>query len=328
MKTLGIDLGFYQVKLFSGEIESKFPSVIGYPSSVELANEEGLTVSYGSQMYYIGEKALRDTKNAQLTFTADKTDSYTDRIKYLAALGIASQNKEEVFHVVTGLPVDEYAGIGGLKEKLKANMEDLFEYEFSGAPLKTAVPVVTVIPQSAGAYYDYIMNEDGKICEDLVDPKTMVIDIGYRTTDIVTLLHAKYSPSESFTIQTGVSDIHKEMRKLLLKHHQIVKDISEIDEMVRNQSITIGGETISIDHLIEEATRPYAEKIISTIPLYVQNLKETSQILVTGGGANIMFRLFYEEFAHTIPIEQMEESEFSNARGYYKYSLFLNQNRR
>lgn len=333
MEVLGVDLGFYQVKLSTKRGDKKFPSVVGYPSAIELENEyqslspeQNISIKTKEGTYYLGEKALRDTKNSQLTFTAEKTNNKTDRLKFFSALGLALEDRPEgSFHVVTGLPVDEFAGMNGLKDQLQRNMQQSFEYSFNGRHVQPKVPRVTVIPQSAGAYYDYILEEDGTVYTHRVNPKTLVIDIGYRTTDCVTMQNAKYSSTESFTILTGVSDIHREVKRQLLRHHQMNKDLTEIDDIVRDRYIYIGGRQVYLNEEIKLSTQPYAEKIASTIPTYFNNIRDLHEILVTGGGAELLIDEITRQFKG-IPVQLMPKSEFSNARGYYKYAKFLELN--
>ena len=74
METIGLDLGFRQVKV-SSTTDFKFDSVIGYPSAIEITSEkeerhplENLVIEDARKAYYVGAKAMRDTKSAQLTF--------------------------------------------------------------------------------------------------------------------------------------------------------------------------------------------------------------------------------------------------------------------
>jgi actin-like ATPase involved in cell morphogenesis len=329
MRAIGIDLGFRQVNVAEEEV-FKFDSVIGYPSAIELTSEEevspleNMVLIDGESMYYVGAKAIRDTKNAQLTFTTHKTDSKTDRIKYMAALGnLIDEQKPNTFRVVTGLPVDEM-GVEGLKEKLVANMTGTFHFQLNGK-LKTAiVEKVNVIAQSAGAYYDYILDDNGTILHENIKPKDVVIDIGYRTTDVVTMSEARFNPAESFTVFTGVHNIHMELRKILLKKFGIVKHPVEMDTIVRNGYIMIGDKQISLIGEIHEATRPVAEKILAEIPLSITNVHEITTVLLAGGGAPLMVDYFMEAFQS--PVKMAVDCEHANARGYRKYLLLLMQN--
>lgn len=330
MQTMGLDLGFRNVKA-SSSLDFLFDSVIGYPSAIELKHDnddrhtlDNLAIEDEGKTYYVGKKALRDTKNAQLTFTADKTDNKTDKIKTMAAVGYAMGEKNvESFRVVTGLPVDEL-GIDGLKEKMEGNMQTCYAFMFNGKLKEAQIEKVNVIAQSAGAYYDYILGDNGQVLDEYIKPKTVVIDIGFRTTDVVCMENAKYNAPESFTIYTGVHHIHSELRKVLLRRHRIQKQMSELDKITRQGYITINDQQVEIRKSIREATQPYVEKIISELPLYIPNLSEVNNFLITGGGANLMYEFF--EQALDSPSDLVPESEMANARGYHKYLKLLMEN--
>lgn len=330
MQTMGLDLGFRQVKV-SSKKDFKFDSVIGYPSAIELKDDndnrdtlENLVLEDDTDVYYVGVKAIRDTKNAQLTFTADKTDNKSDRIKTMSALGYGmGESHDEDFRIVTGLPVDEL-GIDGLKEKMEQNMKRTYEFILNGQKKRASIKKVNIIAQSAGAYYDYILDNKGGISEDRVKSKTVVIDIGFRTTDVVCMENARYNPAESFTVYTGVHNIHTELRKILLRRHRIQKQPSEIDRVTREKVIWINDQQVEIIRSIMEATRPYAEKILSEIPLYIPNMQEVSNFLITGGGAALMSAFFEKGLGS--PVDIVPDSEMSNARGYHKYLKLLMEN--
>ena len=329
MQILGIDLGFSQVKLTSASGNKKFSSVIGYPSSVELKQQEDEKVSESNlylteknTTYYIGEKANRDTNNARLTFTAEKTNNITDHVKYLAALGLASEQDDQgSYTVVTGLPVEDFAAQEDLRKDLEKNLTGTFDYVFGNQAKLIGVHKVHVIPQSAGAYYCYIL-QDGEIRIDRVNTLTLVIDIGFKTTDAVAMRDAKYSSTESFTEYTGVSNVHIEIRKRLMKEFGLRKELSEIDEIVRSKTIYLDGREVSIEDMILEAVKPFAEKIVDAIPLYISNPKEIRQIILTGGGAYLMQEYFKMAFPKN-SILVLPNAEYSNAEGYYKYGQLL-----
>lgn len=333
MKIMGLDLGFRQVKVSTVSKDFTFDSVIGYPSAIELKEEgsheakalSNLSLEYGGTIYYVGEKAIRDTKNSQLTFTADKTDNQTDLLKTLTALGEATDEETAEYRIVSGLPVDEL-GIDGLKEKMISNLTGQYVFKLNNKDRNITVAKVTIIAQSAGAYYDYILDKTGKLIEDRVQPKIIVIDIGFRTTDIVCMENGRYNPSESFTIYTGVHNIHSELRKLLLKKHRVQKHPTEIDKIMKDGFITLNGAQVDLTEEIAAAKKPYAEKILSELPLYIENLSEVNQFLIAGGGGDAMSDIFLGAFSS--PTELLDHAEEANARGYYKYSLLLTANGR
>lgn len=326
MKMIGLDLGFRQVKATVEKEDYKFDSVIGYPSAIELTEEkespDDLMIAYEGVAYYIGNTALKRTKNAQLTFTADKTNNKTDILKTLTSLGLAMKGKDkESFRILSGLPVDEL-GMGNLKNEMIENLKGEYKFIFNHQSKEATIEDVKIIAQSAGAFYDYILDEKGSLIEERVKPKVVVIDIGFRTTDIVTMEFAKYNPMESFTIYTGVHNVHNELRKQILKNYRIQKQMSEMDKVLRDGHIIVNGVQASLVQTIRESTLPFAEKILSDLPLYIPNLQEVSLFILTGGGAKVM----KDFFSFTSPLEVIDDSEQSNARGYYKYLKLLEQN--
>jgi hypothetical protein len=49
------------------------------------------------------------------------------------------------------------------------------------------------------------------------------------------------------------------------------------------------------------------------------------RIILTGGGAELIYPYVKQELAQTIDVSLMENAEFCNASGYYKYGLLLKQ---
>lgn len=332
METIGLDLGFRQVKTSTEREDFKFDSVIGYPSVMELTGDndypllEDLTIDDGEAIYYVGDKAIRDTTNNQLSFSLEKTNSKSDTLKAMAAFGYAMGDKStETFQLVTGLPVDEL-GIKGLKESLKENLQKTHSFTLNGSPKQATVEQVVVIAQSAGAYYNYVLDTEGKILHDRVQPKVVVIDIGYRTTDVVCMDNARYNTNSSFTSYTGVHHVHQELRKDLLKSYRIQKQPSEMDVLVRKGYIELRDYEISLQDNIRAAAFPYAEKILSELPLFIPNMEEVSKFLITGGGAAIMGEFLMRELQS--PSEVILDFEMANAKGYYKYMKLLKDNSR
>lgn len=322
---VGMDAGFRQFKVSSdGAMKQlKFDAVVASPSAIELQDEkevdllDNLTIEYEGKLYYVGRKAIRKTKNSKLSFFADKAGHLHERIKYLAALGcLLGDNEKAEFLVGTGLPVDEL-GNDALRQQLAERMKGTFTFVFNGKERTVRVPEVYVIAQGAGAYYNHIMDDDAKIQTDRVYQRVVTIDIGFRTTDVVTMERALYRPQESFTLYTGVHNIHAELRRILLKKYRLAKDMVEMDDIVRSASISLGGETISVAQEIAEAVQPYAEKVFAELPLYIHNLNEVDTFLITGGGAALMYD-FLSAWLPS-PTIMSETPEYDNAMGYRKY---------
>lgn len=325
---LGEDLGFNQNKSVSLSGSFIFPSLIGNPSAFELDQFsppsnliDDLIINIGAATYYVGNKAL-ETDNSRLCTQTDKTNSDNDKMAFLATLGIHSMaNKCNDFVVVTGLPVEDLKK-DGLKGQIIQNLKGTHEFKFTrkSIPMKVNVHDVLVIPQSAGAYFDYILDDNGNPIEERISAirgHIIIIDVGYKTTDIITMVNGKFESKMSCTIEKGMRDIHKELARLISREYGRKFNLSEMDSICRNRSFRDKGLTHSISNLILKAEKPIAESIINEANALLGDTRKADKVIGCGGTMNIIspyFEPFYKGYFRTLP-----NSEFGNASGYYKF---------
>lgn len=323
---VGLDLGFRRVKGYSTNNIFKYLAMIGNPSVFELMQEKKaddplreLIVGCDEKTYYVGEKAL-ETKNARLCTRPDKTNSAHDKAEYYAALGYLSEKTGETdFTIVTGLPVFEFH----LKDTLAKNMKGTktFKYGADQQDITVQVKKVHVIPQSAGAYFAHILDPDGNVIPERALCLTMVIDIGYRTTDIIMMRNGKYVSQDSFSIEMGMKDIHKELIRAIHAEFGILVNHKEINQICEDRSININGKPVDITRLVNAAAEPVALAIIEGIRVEIPDVRKVDKVLACGGTMELVFDHFLEEYdGH---IEKMENCEYSNSEGYYKYGLMI-----
>ena len=321
-----LDLGFRKVKGISLNGKFKYSAMIGNPSAFELTQYKKsddplkeLIVHCDDKTYYVGEKAL-ETRNARLCTRPDKTNSAHDKAEYYAALGhLYEKTGETDFTIVTGLPVFEFH----LKDTLAKNMKGTKTFKFGADKKEIEVNVksVHVIPQSAGAYFAYILDDTGKIIPERATCLTMVIDIGYRTTDIIMMKDGVYISQDSFSIEMGMKDIHKELIRIIHATHGMLASHKEINEICEEQSININGTSVDISDLVQQAAEPVALAIIEGIRVEIPDVRKIDKVLACGGTMELIFENFLQEYEGHI--EKMANCEYSNAEGYYKYGLMI-----
>jgi plasmid segregation protein ParM len=328
MFIFGGDIGFKQFKgvNLNHDIQFKFNNIIGFPSPLEITQGdqasnlllEDLSIKFEDTLYYVGNKAVNQATNHRYTFLANKIDKVDETIKLLTALGIlASHGVNTIDVLVTGTPVEEYHLI---KDKIQNDFKRTYNYEFRGKKHTSHIKEVLVIPQGAGDYYDSILSENGEIIQEKVSPKSVIINIGYRTTEIVTMNYGKFSRAESTTLYTATNSFHKELRRLLAKEYGIRKNLTQIDDIYRSGKVFIKGKETDISPLKEEAIRHHIGSIIGEIPMWV-NTDDIHSILLSGGGCRGLRSFFTKEFDGRITI--LKKPEFGNARGYYKYGRLM-----
>lgn len=327
MYIFGCDIGFKQFKGINleGDIEFKFPNIIGFPTSLEIQNAtdhgetmKDLWLTYDDQTYYVGDKASEFATNHRYTFLANKVDTIDETVKLLTGLGLlyeTGQNKIDL--MVTGVPVEEYFLV---KDKIETEFVRDYDYSFRGRKCRSTIEKVVVVPQGAGDYYDYILDESGQVITERVKPKTVIVNIGYRTTEIVTMNNGRFSRSESTTLYTATNNFHKELRRLLAKEYGIRKNLTQIDEIYRDRKVYIKGVATDISELITSAIDMHVGSIVGEIPVWV-NPDDVHEILLTGGGSTGLTPFFQNQFGDIIL--KHDKPEFGNARGFAKYGRLI-----
>lgn len=330
MNIVGGDIGFKNFKCtcLHKDIEFQFPNIIGKPSPLEIQTTakspsntlKNLSVTYNGQIYYVGEKAEREATNYRYTFLANKVETIDETIKLLTSLGcLKERGLDRVDLFVTGVPVEEYHMI---KDKLQTEIVGTYDYEFCGQEYKSTIREVLVVPQGAGDYYDYILTDEGTVVDEKVMAKTLVINIGYRTTEIVTMNHGMFSRNESTTLYTATNSFHKELIRLLVKEYGIRKNLTQIDKIYRDGVVYIKGKEVDIMPLRDKAIEYHINSIIGEIPIWV-NVDDVHNILLSGGGSNGLKKFFVEEFGPIVTC--LDNPVTGNSRGFNKYGrLVLN----
>lgn len=330
-KTAGMDLGFMRTKI-AYDLPYSFPSLIGNPSIFEIddfySNREtisDLELEYEGDTYYVGDRA-KDTTNARQCIDTVKTDSLNEKVIYRTALGILSENTDKLtLSIVTGLPVEDFKQ-NGLKDKVIENMQGQFSFIFRKKPCHVNVEKVTVIPQSAGAYYDYVLDDDGNLKEDvaaLAEGVVIVIDVGYKTTDVVTMINGAYDSKRSFTLVKGMRDIHKELIRLIRFTLDMKFSLHEADDLCKAGTLSDSGKMVDITPHIAKATKPIAEAILTEISATMGDTRVANRVLGTGGTIELLEQYFASYYGETY--QTSESKDMANANGYRKFGRMTDE---
>ena len=339
---VGIDQGFGTFKINSGDINIRFPSVVGTPLSEfskdmaissfdELLNS--LTIIYNGTTYYIGHNAIINTRNGKISLRQNKAEDEQNKVKTMTALALlTNENQHEAeFDIIAGLPVLEYRNQKDKLYNLFYNNGLPFDFIMKYGNVEVFKRIkcnnIRILSQGEGSFYSYILSSEGKIINERsadVEGLVMIADIGYKTTDVVSMENGRYIEISSDQINTGVSQVHQEVLRLIMEKFNIKKELKEIDKIVRTKELFYSTKTYDMKPIIKEASEPFAENIIET--LYTINngeLGNVSMILLTGGGAEIVYEYIRENLKDVVRVEKLYNSEFSNAQGYFKYGQLL-----
>ena len=339
---VGSDLGYGQVKIVSGNNKKKFLSAVGTPISnfgraVAVSSEEellnSLTITLDNQTYYVGRNAIINARNGRLTLRQNKADDIHNKIKFLTSLALYMDEDQEYaeFDVVTGLPVLEFRNQKDALYNMMTNSGRPFRFVMHYGP-KTVnktikVNNVKVISQGEGAFYDFILDNNGDIIEkqaEIVAGTVMVVDVGYRTTDIVTMDNGRYVEPLSDQFNKGVNGIHQEVLRLIMEKYGIKKELRDLDQIVRDGHFYHNTKFYDVNEIINQAARPFAEDIVESLHTTSNDqLGSVNHVIFTGGGSEIIYPFILELLRGVVNTSIMANSEFCNATGYYKYGILL-----
>lgn len=339
---IGSDLGYGQIKTVSGNKKKKFLSAVGTPVSnfgrstaVKTENEllNSLTLTLDGQTYYIGRNAIINARNGRLTLRQNKADDIHNKIKYLTSLALFMEEDQEYaeFDIVTGLPVLEFKNQKEQLENMMSNNGKLFSFTMHYGPKEISKTIkinnVKVISQGEGAFYDFILDNTGNIINknaEIVMGSVMVVDIGYRTSDIVTMENGRYVELLSDQFNKGVNTIHQEILRLIMEEYGIKKELKDLDQIVRDGNFYHNTRLYDVNKIIDTAGKPFAEDIVESLHTTSNDqLGSVNHVIFTGGGAEIIYPHVLPLLNGIVNTSIMNNAEFCNATGYYKYGLLL-----
>lgn len=299
-------------------------SVVEQQSSVATDLEKAgyhITMEDGTT-WTVGAKGNYDLTASRLTSEVDLPKMYT-----LLGLFAEETGAKTIDFAVTGLPVSEYMA---QKKVLKEKVEGVHKFKFMGRDYKVEVKKAQVIPQAAGAYYDYFFTDDGMINPeraDLMGSKVLVLDIGGRTSDAVIMEDGKYDES-SFTVYEAMINLQQELRRLIQNKYHFPATDYELDRFLRARKIIFGRTTEDISGLIKEALQTRFPNLRNQLITNIGDFRHFSAVLLCGGGAYYykpLIERLVRETSHgfDVPVILMPKPQFSNANGYLKFAKMV-----
>lgn len=243
-------------------------------------------------------------------------------------LGVVSKFKLSSVEIATGLPISMFfSGAEMNKDLISEKIKSLKENKvqpLDGDFTSIGFEKVSVLPEAIGAYFDYIIDENGDIDESLRDMCTAMIDIGGRTSDIVVcqnLFDIDFSMVRGRDI--GMLDVIESMRTYMLENFKIREDSNQrLEDMLFTGKYRYKGEQLEQKQIT--ATISYAIKsVFSRLHSFVQQVLgedagSVDKILIVGGGAKVFGRELMQYYSHA---KLVDEPQLANARGFAKYAM-------
>lgn len=290
---VGLDVGRGYVKAINCDKTVKYESYSGPFRELDYYNDDDkYIVSINDKKYFVGDIAKREGLGRG--FQKQKVDKMRTLPLSLTALYLITDKLDVDVNLVCGVPIFDF---NSQKNTVESFLKGSYEVQI-GNGLKKNINInnVKVFPEGAGAYFSLILNNEGKAVEsELSKVKVGIIDIGYKTTNVVVFENLKYVDRLSTSFNLGVHQAFNMIYKRLSRYDDITMDQAE--------NITEG-----------EEFRQLADRIKNEVNKFWGNT--SFKIYLCGGGAYLL-RKYFEEF------DVIKGSEFANANGYFKISQMI-----
>ena len=189
---------------------------------------------------------------------------------------------------------------------------------------------VRIYAQGAGAYYSNILAVDGsgKSEEAVKMFDSVMIDVGYKTTDVVVYtLNRRQMAIEtmeeySFSMDAGMRNVIEKIPDYLYKHTGIDYTLEEIDEGIRNgtHAVRLGREMVSFEEPLLQGCKGLADTIYGELRRREEKvIKQYPYLFISGGGSSHVYPYLHTK--ERMPLLEIIPGDpcFANARGYVSW---------
>lgn len=228
--------------------------------------------------------------------------------------------------LATGLPISLYyrnndINTDNTKRKINALMSTVVTPKYETEAVR---PIsVEVRAEGVGAYFDRIIDDQGRLDHSNKEKRIAIIDVGGETTDIVTI--SKLSVIDHLrtaSANIGVLDVLQEIRKGLAEIGIDEPLEYRLEKMLHEQKYVYKNKELSHNQVLE-----ILSKAIRTVFFRLQNFvteklgdaNDINHILIVGGGGVVFgdeLKEIYEQ------AEVVDQPQYANASGFAKLGLY------
>lgn len=302
---VGLDVGYGYTKLLAQDQQRVIvPSLVApadiHSFSLGLSNTSG-TVTVDEVEYVVGEAAV----SRGFRF-AEEYDGWWTSVRYRALIQYLAQFIPPQSHVCAGLPLHIFNAV-----KAHEQVQDVIRHG-----LRTQR--VTLMPQGVGAYCHAATVDPA-----LKNGRIGIVDIGGRTTELVTICDGTYLAHQSKGLLVGVNTVFQAAAKQLATQTERPIDAYEFDWGYRgSKPIVIQGTPVPRETLagvVEPLFGPFLEHLFREMTtVWGAGAPSLDRLMFCGGGATIFGERLSAFRAHSAILP---DSQFANAAGYLAYAL-------
>lgn len=266
-----INLGYYQVKASEDiSFKSKAKETI-----------DDMKMAQGDFIEYNGKNYIMEVGQPML-----ESDKTTNELTKIFVLNVLAKQYDEAtegnFNVLLTSPPISFRQ---QSQDLPKFLEGEYKIKHNGHPMTINIKKVVVLPET---FLVYTVNNPSK----LKGKKTLIIDVGGRTTNICLLTDCKFSLDDYATIPKGMYHIDSTIAKKINSAKYTNYSDNDVS-MERDQKSNILDENKS---LVEEVYREHVENIVKEVSVNSWEIDKNAVVLICGGGGIVLEEYIQEAY--------------------------------
>lgn len=318
---VGLDIGYSAVKAVSGERRIAFPSAVGTPDKARFSVGETDTIILTQPDHVqVGEGAVRQSRFLHRREDRHWVESPEWYALFLAAVTELTTATATELRIVTGLPVAFYTDRQVVRDRLLG--EHRVQREERHAQ-RITVSDCRVIPQPFGALLASTLDDKGRIVnQTLATGVVGVIDIGGKTTNLLSVNRLSEVSPETDSVGVGAWDVVRAIRVWLTEHYPGLEDLRDhqVTDAIIARQVKYYGDWIGLGDIVDETLEPLAEQIVAAASQLWNGGATLDAILVTGGGGILLGPSIVRHFRHA---RVVDDPVFANAWGFWRFAQRL-----
>ena len=317
MYKIGLDIGYGNTKIVTENKKICFPSLAKQGEKINMSNMLSASGDYiatiNDKIWYVGHMAAKESRFAIRAFDdAERFNNPAFQAMLSTALAVATDEDEVM--LITGLPLSSYKTSQENFQKFLSGFSTKVEINDQTKHIK--VKQAYVFPQAAGIFF----NSDFHKYNNTFNPGdlVMIMDIGYRTTDVATFEYTKGKPElmieHSFTADAGMVSVFRPLADRIAEDKgMFAAPLESAERVFLNNNPEY---QVVVDSFCQEAV----ENIAESFKLNGPGKDRTVHIIAAGGGSVALNSYLEKQFPNII---LLNEAQFANAIGFYEVGTRL-----
>jgi len=317
---IGLDIGYSAVKAVAGDRRVTFPSAVGTPDKARFSlNGTNAIILLQPDHVQVGQEAILQSRFLNRREDRHWIESDEWYSLFLAALSELTTATAVDLRIVTGLPVAFYADRDAVRDRI------LGEHRTQREGRHAQVFKVTearVIPQPFGCLLAATLGDGGGVVDQgLATGAVGIIDIGGKTTNLLSVNRLSEISRETASVNVGAWDVVRAVRNWLGDHcpDLELRDHQVIEAIIAHQ-VKYYGEPVDLAEVVEATLEPLAAQVLASATQLWNGAAALEAILVSGGGALLLGPYIKAHFRHA---RIVDDPTFANALGYWRFAQYL-----